>query len=643
MLKRAKDRKYGIVILFLTLFLFYVKGVFSFLSAKHLAGLDLVGNLSFAWLMNSLMKGFAVSGWTNLWFAGMPAFVFYPPLFFIVVNALHFLAFGLLPLDASYRLVVFLSLFLPPLITFWCMKGLFSEVKTFFLSLWSLAFVFLFGRYSAVHQTLNFGLVTQMFALCLFVFLVCLLLHKRFYLAGVFLGLVMLSNAFVGLMALLVVFIYLALNRKEWRSLLITVIIGIVVSAFWLVSAFANIQYVSTYARAPVDIREFPFLLLLFVPFALIKRDKKDLFLILCFLAAIIIGSYGFGAYLQFNRFFFFAVFLASLVAGLGFSNIYDFLAKHMDKKVVLLVLILPLLFLVYQASVFNQWESDLETSELMDWLRANATEGRILVEAENQNPDYYTLMERIPVETGKEVLTELHTDSSISAPYVLTLQYEISPSSQPHPVCEICRGLSKKEKDQELILKQMKKFNVKYVIATTEDGKKFLEKFLLFRAKRDGFWIFETPFRSAYYEILKYRPVLVVSDMKTWKEFNNLIFMDRDLIDVTFVHSYSPQDVFDITILLKDMKAQGTVFRPKNETLTEFIQEIKPFLKQETGVVQTVDGFYHDSKVLKIQTSGLTALLLKFSHFPAHGKETYLASPGLTFAFVNKTLEISR
>jgi hypothetical protein len=74
--KALKSNAYLIALSAMTLLLFAVKGIFSFLFVKNLAGTDLIGNYSLVWLMNGFMKGFSLSGWTNMWFAGMPAMIF---------------------------------------------------------------------------------------------------------------------------------------------------------------------------------------------------------------------------------------------------------------------------------------------------------------------------------------------------------------------------------------------------------------------------------------------------------------------------------------------------------------------------------------------------------------------------------------
>jgi len=161
-----QSNKFFLIIAVLSFVLFWQKGIFQFLFAENMAGRDLIGNYAFAWLMHGFMQSFSVSGWSNLWFAGFPVFDFYPPLFFIAVNLLNFVSFGFVGLEMSYKIIVFLSLFVFPSVVYFSFEMMgFSKIKSLFASIFSFGFLFLNGHYAAVHQTLNFGLVSQIFSL----------------------------------------------------------------------------------------------------------------------------------------------------------------------------------------------------------------------------------------------------------------------------------------------------------------------------------------------------------------------------------------------------------------------------------------------------------------------------------------------
>ncbi len=130
------NKVYFLIIAVLTVFIFWQKGIFQFLQAENLAGRDLIGNYAFAWLMQEFMKDLSFSGLNNLWFAGFPAFDFYPPLFFITVNLLNFLSFGFIGLEISYKIIIFLSLFVFPSVVYFSFERMgFNKLESLFASI----------------------------------------------------------------------------------------------------------------------------------------------------------------------------------------------------------------------------------------------------------------------------------------------------------------------------------------------------------------------------------------------------------------------------------------------------------------------------------------------------------------------------
>lgn len=647
--------------------IFYEKGIFGFLFTENLAGLDLIGNYSFVWLMHKFLGSFSMSGWTNLWFAGMPTFTFYPPLFFIVTSILNYISLGFLSLQMSYKLVVFGSLLLFPLTLYYSSRKMnFNKLESFFIVFWSLSFLFLNGIFSAVHQTLNFGLVAQMFALDLFILFIGQLfssftqsssknLFLKSFKPGVLLTLIILSHFYVGILAMVGLFLFLILNfsKKTIKYILFIGVIGFLLSAFWLIPVFVNISFLETYGWNPMNVVQFPILLVFFSLFLFLglkNKDKNKLFLILMFLVIFFIGTIGLSLpRIQYDRFFFYSFSFGSILAGVGCSSLYAFLIKRFSIKsplkiFIIIVLLIPLIFLMIESPIQKEWESNLEINELNEWIKQNVGNGRILVESDRTlGSAYYILMERIPIETGKPVLNELHVDSSISAPYTLALEYEISDKPKKNPVCTLCE--ENVSKDKELILSQMKRFNVKYVIASDEMTKEFLDDFLTLNKTVNQFYIFKVPIEESYLEIPKYKPVLVISDLNQWKEFSKLVFVKKNLQDLVFVHSEKiPKELeeFGAVISLKnegDKSNENIIYNPiKNEKVEDFIQRIeeKIFVKGNYKTKITKFNFTDNKIQFHVNSTEKVPILLKFSYFPnfVYDERIYLANPSLMLIF---------
>ncbi len=653
--------------------IFYEKGIFGFLFTENLAGLDLIGNYSFVWLMHKFLGSFSMSGWTNLWFAGMPTFTFYPPLFFIVTSILNYISLGFLSLQMSYKLVIFGSLILFPLIIYYSSRKMnFNKLESFFIVFWSLSFLFLNGIFSAVHQTLNFGLVAQMFTLNLLILFIGQLfssfnqsssknLFFKGFKPGVLLVLVILSHFYVGMLAVISLFLFLILNlsKKTIKYILFIGMMGFLFSAFWLIPVFVNINFLEVYGWNPMNVVQFPILLVFFSLFLFLglkNKDKNKLFLILMFLVVFFIGTKGLPfPSIQYDRFFFYSFLFGSILAGVGCSSLYAFLIKRFSIKsplkiVIIIVLLIPLIFLIIESPIQKEWESNLDINELNEWIKQNVGNGRILIESDRTlGSAYYTLMERIPIETGKPVLNELHV-VSMSGSYTLALQYEISSKPKENPICNLCN--EKMSRDKELILSQMKRFNVKYVIASSENSKEFLNDFLILKEKINQFYIFEVPIVESYFEIPKYKPVLVISNLNKWKDLSELVFVKKSLQDIVFVHSEEIPEEFEefgAIISLKDreiMRNETLIYKPeKNESLESFMEKIKEklFVKGKYEAKITKFNFNDDGIQFYVNSTDKIPILLKFTYFSNFQsyERIYLANPSLILVFGKDDVKI--
>lgn len=643
------DRLCFPVIIILSFLVFWQKGIFQFLSAENLAGRDLIGNYAFTWLMHNFMQSFSVSGWSNLWFAGFPAFDFYPPLFFIAVSLLNFLSIGAVSLEMSYKIIIFLSLFIFPSVVFYSLRKMgFDSQESFFASVFSFGFLFLSGHYSAVHQTLNFGLVSQIFSLNLLMLFFGALFHdnRNYIIAGILLGLLALSHPFVALVGIFGWLIFLISDRhwkKNWKKTALIGLVGFAISSWWVANAFANADYMNTFISQSMPISDFP---IIFIPFIIagFKKSRKEVFIFSLFIINLAAGTSGLEFISQPTRFFQYSLLFGMLLAGLGGYRICEFIRnsflKSETQKIFLAAIILvPFMFSIFQAPMHKEWESGISAGSLISKIK-NLGEGRILAESGTGGKDYYALMERIPIETGKPVLTELHADSSLSAPYALALQYWISYDPVSNPICGLCG--SKTKADDKVLLAGLEKFNVKYIVAGNEKTREFLDGLkedMFMKEKTGNYYIFEAKYESRYYDIPKYKPILIISGLGKWKELNEKIFADDDLANLTFVRLDAIPD---------HAERFGQIFEmQKSETAEDFYERIKRDITPACGNYSAAirDFSFSDKKIsFSIDSESEAPVLLKFSYFPGwkgNGK-IYLASPSLMLVFGKGKMEIS-
>lgn len=630
-------------ILALTSFFFWQKDLYSFLFVKNLAGNDLIGNFAFAWIMKRFISNLSFFGWSNLWFGGFPVFEFYPPLFFIVVNLSRILSFNSISLKMSYKLCVLGTLFIfPTLLYFSFRKMNFGKIRSFFVSIFSFWFLFLNGRFSFVHRTLSSGLVTQAFALDLFVLLLPFLFgineKKEIIVSGILFGLILLSHPFVGLITAMGFISLLFLKRKKWREILLAALLGVTISSgFWLNLLF-NLRWMNIYTLGTASLQSLPIVLFPFLA-ASVKKGKKNIFFLFLLAITLLFSLVNLSLITQPVRFFIFSLFFISILSGLGAFRVFYFIKERFlegstQTFVLLLLILAPLLFSVYMTSSSHLWERNLEADEILRYIENDLGEGRILVRRGLYGKSI--LSEIIPINTGKGVLNELHVDSSVSAPYTLALQHWISGIHKINPVCDLCK--QKRVKNTSTIVNSMKKFNVKYIVSYT--GKGSLSNFGKFKEKVGKFHVFETPFQSKYYSIPKYKPVLVISSLKDWKKLNKKIFMDPELSNLVFIWKGRSG--------VQQMNKYSKIFKMgENETVENLYRRIKKNLSlKKIEVEAKIKDFSYTNKRIsfKVDSNKKVPVLLKFSYYPKwRGRtEIYMANPSLMLVYGKGKMELS-
>ncbi|MFB6088543.1 MAG: hypothetical protein ABEK36_02065 [Candidatus Aenigmatarchaeota archaeon] len=639
--EKILEYKFPIVILALNVLVFWHKNLFDFLFVENLAGLDLVGNYSYTWLMGQFIENLSFNGWTNLWFAGTPTFDYYPPLFFIFTNLLNVVFLEMVPLKTWFKLVVFGSLFLLPLLIYYSSRKMqFKKLESFFVGVFSLGFIFLVGHFAAYYQTLNFGLVSQMLSIDIFILFLGSIFdiktRKGKIISGVLLGLVILSHLFIGFLALITIFIILALDHGNWKKYMLVSFIGLLIAGPWLFNAIYHSSWFQVYTSKPGSFWDFP---MIFVPFIIagIKKDKRIITLLSLFLINLIIGLINLPLPLQHARYFQYALLFGFFLTGLGAFRIYDLLSNQLSigkflKGIFILIILIPFLFTIINKPTYRQYRSDTDIDNLINWIKVNVKEGRILTESDKSlNKDYYKLMEIIPRKTRRNTLNGLHVDASLSSHYTLALQYWISSDPKINPICDICKKTGTVDKD--LILERMKRFNINYIIITKNSTRNYLKSFLEEVGNIDKFTLFSPRNHYECYEILDYKPILIVSKLEDWKDINRKLFSDNTIGNLTFVWASKKPGNTD--------KFSDIFIKSKEENTEKFYNRIK-----NNHTVKKIEGsnvkslsIRKDNIEIKMKSEKPTPILLKFSYNPKWkvvGKsEKYLSNYGLLFIYI--------
>jgi hypothetical protein len=547
------------------------------------------------------------------------------------------------------------------IVYFSSMKMGFEKRRSFFVSLFSLAFIFMGYSNSLVHVTLNQGLASQLLALdLLVVFMGFLLSHGKsgFIIPGILLGLIILAHTYVGVLAAFMILVFFLTEMKKpkraARYALCVSVLGLAVSSFWVIPFLANAPFAKFYGSPPVNLQgllEFPLIVALLIPFSLrgLVRNKPAVIMLAAFAVTLTIGVLG-GPLenVHYFRFFTYAVLFGSMLAGIGMHNLSAFLKKRyrINTNVITLSAVSVVLVLALLANVTISWENNIETGNLAIWVRDHASGGRMLTEFDSEWYSMRQTLDSLPVSTDRPVMAQLHADS-VSSQYVFALQSQISPNWKELGIkCYACRNFP--ADDKALLLSQLGRFNVRYVVSVTNESRQFMGSFCSQIKAADGFYVFEVPGNFTYYEIPEYRPVLVVSDLASWEEFNYAAFFDKDLQNLTFVWTPSldgiDTDAFGAVLHLGG-QGDGAYAIRENESMADFIVRIKPHIYSEAGYATEIRDFTFDEKSISfhVDFDEPVPVLLKFSYFPywRSGGRVYLASPSLMMVFASGAVRL--
>lgn len=214
------------------------------------------------YLIEYLLPGFKLTGWTMDWYAGMPLFTFYMPLPFLLIAILNWI----LPYEVSFKLITVLGVFLLPPAA-WFFGRMFRIRHPFPLLAAGFALAFLFmNSYSIYGGNILSTLAGEFsysisFAL-VFVFLGTLhrgLERGRFDWFFALNGLVLMALVLCHIVTTIAVCIIapsLLLLHRRWRAagyMAAVFLLGFCLTAFWGVPFVAKIGWVANVDWTPLS------------------------------------------------------------------------------------------------------------------------------------------------------------------------------------------------------------------------------------------------------------------------------------------------------------------------------------------------------------------------------------------------------
>ncbi len=312
------------------------------------------------------------SGWNFLAFNGYPQGYLYPSFFHWLVGGLA----KLIGLTLSFKIILTLSLLLLPLSIFLWLKSLLKNKKEeiFLALIW--IFVFFFTvKYDIggdFYSTFSIGLVTAQFTLP-FVFLYLYFLKKsledkkNYIFSSIFLSIVILSHAFIGLGTLIFSFAYFIsffFKKHEFFWFILHFIFSFLLTAFWIIPYL----YFSKYSHGVIVGKEVPLHPIIFIVFfasliyGVIKKDYAIkftlIFLIFFFLFFGLIQILTYNKFLEKSiHLYRFLIFIYILI-GLTISRL--FLKKPKFGIIFSSIILLMAIFFSFK-TIFPFWERKVE------------------------------------------------------------------------------------------------------------------------------------------------------------------------------------------------------------------------------------------------------------------------------------------
>jgi len=529
-----KNPVYLLLVAFLVFLIIFQLPFFN--SSEQIAGWDTVAHeYTIEKYSENLYKG-NFFFWDSSWFNGYPSLLFYPPLFFIIVNILHYLTFGLIGISLLLKLIFLLSSLLFVYAVYYLLSNFFnfSENKNIIYTtlvsfLWLLA-PSMFDQFGIGLASLySLGEFTNFISIIIGLFLIgyCKIFLNtkkkklKNYLYFIFLYSTLLlthvfSFFFFSILLFFMLIEYIIRNYKQKlifkrtiKPVIIVIISTIVVSSFWLLPFLINLSYSTaqpyTVFFSNLNFNQFYLFFLVFgsklrylffilssigLIYCIIKR--KHLSLILGYVVAVLLTysiTFGLNLTLHYYRFaaYMYLIYIIFIILGLEFINKLNF------KKIYEYLLVICFIFLIYFLisgqngfSVYYKHNVDnypyYETSEnlIQDLKELDKIQPITNVYAEQLRMEYLDCLSSphiIESDLAKNDIPSifgLYTESTTMSRYIYFLVYGISDNAS----WIVPKSLKERRVKIESVYDRLSYFNINYIIAYSNKLKTNLDNY---------------------------------------------------------------------------------------------------------------------------------------------------------------------
>jgi hypothetical protein len=446
-----------------------------------------------------LPKG-KIVGWCPGWYAGFPLFQFY---FFLPFLITAFLGY-VIPLQIAFKIVTILGTFLLPVAAFFSMRMMkFKFPIPIIAAIFTLSFLFMEANSmwgGNIPSTLagEFSHSLSLALTVLFFGTLYLGLEKNRYILynSILFTLIILTHFYTALFAALSVVFLLVISKKRRCTLSYLfkmALLAFLLSSFWIIPLFTNIEYTTTYNYVwyienikiifPEILLPFLILALAGIYISLRKKDERVWFFISSLVSSLILYMFANKLGLVDIRFITFLQLYPLFISAYGFSEIISKCQNRFSRiikinwLIPLIVLFITLYWISYHTTFIAYWiewnYSGFEGKSLWstfsainNFLKGNSSDPRAVYEHSplHNNAGSLRAFESLPLFSGRSTLEGLYMQSTITSPFIFYIQSEISKDqSCPLP------GYACSRFNLDMGTKHLEMFNVKYFIAIKE------------------------------------------------------------------------------------------------------------------------------------------------------------------------------
>ena len=249
----TKKESYVWIILFLLLFSYLIE----FLFFEFPAGWDLSPHYYiYSKAIQSLKNGMILT-YDNNWYGGYPLFSLYPPGSYYFLGLLHFLSFGLISQELSFKLSYFLIPFLFIICIFYLTKSFFGKKSAYF-SLF-LTYLFLFSDIRYAHLNIGLGgqfyvglLTSTISTIFMLVFFLQIRLYELYqkkinaFFCSLCLSIVIISNVITAIFTFWILTFFFIFKKKMRIFLIVIIVISFFITSYWWVNFLIHFQFSAT-------------------------------------------------------------------------------------------------------------------------------------------------------------------------------------------------------------------------------------------------------------------------------------------------------------------------------------------------------------------------------------------------------------